>query len=369
MKKLAFAALLMTGCGLGEKLKDAADQIKDDIVSGVIDEAVQGAIDGAEQAGGAGEVVTTAGATVEVTDPESPLFGASVVLAADSLPSGVTQAVLTIIPADVSGAGFHAAAAPASDYVASGPAINVELKSIPTADGGDLEVIQPTKDATVTVPLVDAPAGVTVTEVIVLAHIEGSDMVDPITGTVNAAGDRVSGLTASFSPFVAAREVVPPIVDPCDMSDVVEGELSLSVTGADTFTADYDSVRACGVEGSSTGDIYYTLADSADSSNVFFEVKLSLAGGQTLADVATGQDVTLAGNIELLASSVFTLANASPYVREGAQPGADTTIRITLVNDKADVCIQNADQITGFYNGNSELDYVQPVVKFRCAQP
>ena len=76
MKKLAFAALLMTGCGLGEAIKNAAEDIKDDIVNSALQIAIDEAISGAEQAGGAGAVVTTAGATVEVTDPESPLFGA-----------------------------------------------------------------------------------------------------------------------------------------------------------------------------------------------------------------------------------------------------------------------------------------------------
>lgn len=196
---------VLPACGIVDDLKNQLDDLKDNIQL-----ALDGVKGTAEAAGGAAGLVTAdEDAMVEVTDADSPIFGSAVALPAGSLPEGVTMAVVSIVPADVSGAGFHTAAAAATLYVTSGPSIEITLQKLP-----ELNVIQPILDATVTLPLVAGPTGITVETSVVVAHIGAAGEVDPLVGTVNAAGDRVTAETPDFSPFVAARKrvIVPPPV-------------------------------------------------------------------------------------------------------------------------------------------------------------
>lgn len=197
--KVALACSLLAGCGLADKIKDQLDDLLDDV------QIAFDTVKGSAKAAGGDAMLVTAGeaALLEITDETSPIYGASVELPADALPAGVTQAVVSIVPGNISGAGLQtAAAAASSEYTASGPAIEIALQTLPK-----LETIQPAVECKVTVPLKDVEAGLDTEVTAAVGHFTGSDTFELLTSTVNTAGDRVSANTPSFSPFAAVRRV------------------------------------------------------------------------------------------------------------------------------------------------------------------
>lgn len=242
----SLACAFFAGCGIADKLTDRVDDLADDVKL-----ALDSVKDNAKAAGGDAALVTAGdAATLEITDETSAIYGAAVELPADALPDGVTQAVVSIVPGDISGAGLQtAAAADSSEYTASGPAVEILLQSLPA-----LETIQPAVEAKVAVPLVGVE-GVTAEVTAAVGHFTGSDTFELLESTINGDGDRASANTPSFSPFAAVRRVVvaPPaptaalfayaITEFGDGSQLCAGTIDLNATPASvTYTVSPNAV-------------------------------------------------------------------------------------------------------------------------------
>ncbi len=257
----------ISACGIAELVNDIEEQVAD-VVSELEDSVLAGLEDEAKAKGGtAAKWAADEEFSLEVSDSSSSIAGATLLVPANALPNGVTQAIAIIEPAAAG-----ALTDTGIDYFAMGPAVEIRVLSYP-----EMVPVTLVEDSSVYVPYKTAKNPNVDPADIHNAHFlpSGMALLEPAAANKKQA-NLVGGLTRNFSPFMAITMVQPNgifsyegrdgLKELCKASldltqDTVTGEIWNMINSNDKTKSTVEILVGSGNKTDVKPSIYFFLAD------------------------------------------------------------------------------------------------------------